>query len=207
MVTGAASIHLARGKKQSGRCLQFFGIAARKENQQVIELVTKEMNERINRQHPEPFSVLNMKTNYYLFLFAKNLAFLIVLAFCISCSKVQEAQGGFQVTNSDRDMKANLAQSIKNLSPEQEFKENKIANKICFYSFGSLAYGYKIPGITEDDKKIFIEEISTPVINRFSDDPEPVFSSEAYWTAVVEFLEKYNGLVVKHLTEEKRRTP
>jgi len=147
-----------------------------------------------------------MKKNNRLLLLVKNLITLSFWGLSIACVEARDSPDTYWTKEKLAEVNAQIAQSVRDLSPAKDFEENKANNNICFYSFGNFMSGLKIPGITEDDKKFFIEGKSIPVVNKFSDESLSPFESDAYWDAVVAYLKEYNSLVLKYLKETSEKS-
>jgi hypothetical protein len=128
------------------------------------------------------------------------------LVLCITLS------GGFIGCATDRTNhlssdQIELLREAKKNSALDEFQKNLAAGHIVIYGYGNLSYGYQIPGLSTSDIEKYIKTNRIPVIIRFVDDPEPLGSSTEYWTEVINFLKKYNKLMINHIKMNPQAKP
>lgn len=140
----------------------------------------------------------------------KTLLLLVMLPFlsgCIHQSTSPQAKRGAISS-------ASLAAARKYIGsdPNAEFRKNKEAHAVSFYSYGSLLSGDHFPGLSQKEVDEWISRAHYPVVRKFQDDPAPYFvgvdfTVADYWDAVDEFLTAYNRLVLAEVTRQPNNAP
>jgi len=92
--------------------------------------------------------------------------------------------------------------------PSAEFRKNRDAGVVLFYSTGSLVSGDSFPGLSQEEVDRWITHDRLPFVRKFQDDPPPFFvgddfSAAEYWDAVSEYLTAYNRLVLEEMNNRR----
>ena len=94
-----------------------------------------------------------------------------------------------------------LVNKISERSAKTEFEERLKAEQVVLLAVGSTSYGFDVPGLLEEELKLYVESGKYPVEIEFTDDPAPAFATDDYWDAVDRFLNQYNKLALAHLKQ------
>lgn len=93
-----------------------------------------------------------------------------------------------------------------------ELERNLEANELPFYALGSYMYGYRLPGLSDEELDHWVKQEDYPFQVRFSDDPSPLGADADFWERAESFVARYNRFVVLHLNAcrskegERKRT-
>jgi len=94
------------------------------------------------------------------------------------------------------------AEDLKKRDPSVELADAIKKGTVSFYATGSLMYGYRLPGLTENEART-VEALRRPIINAFPDDPVPFWGTKEYWDEVERFAAAYNRLVFEYYDKGK----
>ncbi|MEX0360028.1 MAG: hypothetical protein AB3N10_03475 [Allomuricauda sp.] len=97
------------------------------------------------------------------------------------------------------EIEESMLKGLKERDPLKEFEERKTNNEILFYCYGSLMYGYSLPGLSKEQVEKYINSKKFDMENQFQTDPIPVFYPDKYLELLIEFIEEYNKIVLEYI--------